>query len=210
MRVGIVALQGDVSEHLESFQKALRDLARPGEAVPIRRREEVAGCGAIAIPGGESTTISRLMKSRGITEEIQAAHRRGTPILGTCAGLILLARTITDELGRPKKQGMTSEVYPLGLMDIEVDRNAFGRQRESFEAPLQIHGLPGEPFPAVFIRAPAIQRTGPGVAVLGRHENRIVAARQGNLLGLAFHPELTGDHRLHRYFLEMTRSAAKR
>ncbi len=197
MRVGVVALQGDVGEHMGAFARAL---GGGGDVVPIRRKEEVAPCGALSIPGGESTTISRLLEEKGIGPEIVRAARRGVPVLGTCAGLIVLAKTITDELGRGTG-GNGQRVKPLGLMDIAADRNAFGRQRESFEASLEFPALGREPCRALFIRAPAIASAGPGVEALARHQGRIVAARQGNLLALAFHPELTGDLRLHRYFL---------
>ncbi|MEM3087180.1 MAG: pyridoxal 5'-phosphate synthase glutaminase subunit PdxT [Halobacteria archaeon] len=197
--VGVVALQGDVSEHLEAFRKVLGEA---GEAIPIRRRGEVAGCDALSLPGGESTTIGRLLAEKGIGPEIAEAARRGVPVLGTCAGLVLLAKRVTDELERGSP-GNGGRVTPLGLMDIAADRNAFGRQRESFEANLDFPALGREPCPALFIRAPAIASTGPGVEVLARHQGRIVAARQGNLLALAFHPELTGDPRPLRYFLAM-------
>lgn len=196
--VGVVALQGDVSEHIGAFERALDGR---GRAVPVRRKEEVAACDAISIPGGESTTISRLLEERGIGAEIVRAARRGVPVLGTCAGLVVLAKAVRDELER-KGGGNGRRVRTLGLMDIAADRNAFGRQRESFEAALEIPPLGPEPYPAVFIRAPAVASAGPGVEVLARHEGRIVAARQGSLLALAFHPELAGDLRLHRYFLE--------
>lgn len=199
MRVGVIALQGDVSEHVEAFRKALDGR---GVAVPVRRREEVALCDALTLPGGESTTLSRLLEATGIGPEIVAAARRGVPILGTCAGLILLAKEITDELERERK-GNGRRVRPLGLMEIAADRNAFGRQRESFEAHLDIPLLGREPYRALFIRAPAIASAGPGVEVVARHGGRIVAVREGRLLALAFHPELTGDLRLHRYFLSL-------
>lgn len=195
--VGVVALQGDVDEHMEAFRRALGE---GGEVVAIRRREEVAPCGAVSIPGGESTTISRLLEEKGMGPEIVQAARRGVPVLGTCAGLIILAKSTRDELERGGK-GNGRRVQPLGLMDIAADRNAFGRQRESFEASLEFPALGREPYRAVFIRAPAIASAEPGVEILARHEGHIVAARQGSLLALAFHPELTGDLRLHRYFL---------
>lgn len=199
--VGVVALQGDVDEHVEAFTRALDG---DGEVVAIRRRSEVAPCRAVSIPGGESTTISRLLQEKGIGPEIVAAARRGIPVLGTCAGLVILARSVSDELERAGK-GNEGRVQPLGLMDIVADRNAFGRQRESFEAGLEVPALGREPYRAVFIRAPAVASAGSGVEVLARHEGRAVAARQGNLLALAFHPELSGDLRLHRYFLGLAK-----
>lgn len=184
---------------MEAFRRALDGR---GEVVPIRRKEEVTLCGALSVPGGESTTVSRLLEEKSIGPELVAAARRGVPVLGTCAGLIVLAKSITDELERGGKTD-GRRVRPLGLMDITADRNAFGRQRESFEASLEVPALGREPYRAVFIRAPAIASAGPGVEVLARHQGRIVAARQGNMLALAFHPELTGDLRFHRYFLSL-------
>ncbi|MEM2924170.1 MAG: pyridoxal 5'-phosphate synthase glutaminase subunit PdxT [Methanocellales archaeon] len=192
VRIGIIALQGSVEEHIAAMKKALQE-RKGGEVVAIKHRGIIPTCDAIVIPGGESTTLSRLAWREGIAEEIIEAAKQGKPILGTCAGLILLAKYGDDEVARSKQK-------LLGLMDIHVNRNAFGRQRESFEVELEIKGF-DEPFHAVFIRAPAIIKAGEGVEVLARYRDFIVAARQGNLLALAFHPELTNDLRLHHYFL---------
>ena len=191
MRVGVIALQGNVEEHVESIRRVLRE---GDEAVKIKHKGIVPTCDALIIPGGESTTLCRLAWSEGIAREIIERAGQGMPILGTCAGLILLAKKGDDEV---KKTGQKL----LGLMDTQVDRNAFGRQRESFEAPLKISCIEDGPFNAVFIRAPAIVSAGEDVEVLATLDDRIVAARQGNILALAFHPELTADTRIHEYFM---------
>ncbi len=189
--MGVIALQGNVEEHVESIRRVLGE---GDETVRIKHRGIVPTCDAIIIPGGESTTLCRLAWSEGIAPEIIERAGQGMPILGTCAGLILLASEGDDEV---KKTGQRL----LGLMDTQIDRNAFGRQRESFEAPLRLSCIEDGPFNAVFIRAPAIVAAGAGVEVLARLDDLIVAARQGNILALAFHPELTGDTRIHEYFL---------
>jgi 5'-phosphate synthase pdxT subunit len=158
----------------------------------------VPSCDAVVIPGGESTTLCRLAWSEGIAQEIIERAGAGMPILGTCAGLILLARNGDDEV---RKTGQKL----LGLMDTCVDRNAFGRQRESFEAPLDMPFIKDGPFNAIFIRAPAIVSAGDGVEVLARMDELIVAVWQGNILALAFHPELTDDSRIHEYFIDIVR-----
>ena len=187
-RIGVFALQGDVSEHINALQRAAPDL----EVAAVRRPGQIEECQALVIPGGESTTIRRQMDSSGITREIEAAARSGKPVLATCAGMVLVSKQIEGE-GRFR---------PLGLMDIAVSRNAFGPQRESFEADLDFKGL-ARPYRAVFIRAPLIVGADQGVEVLARLEQGAVAARQKNLLALAFHPELTDDSRIHRIFLDM-------
>ena len=163
--------------------------------VKIKHAGIVPSCDGVIIPGGESTTLCRLSWSEGIAQEIIDLAKSGKPVMGTCAGLILLASKGDDEVAKTKQR-------LLGLMDTTVDRNAFGRQVDSFESPLKIKGF-DEPFNAVFIRAPAVITAGKGVKVLAKIDGKIVAAQQKNLLALAFHPELTDDLRLHKYFLEM-------
>jgi len=187
-RIGVLALQGDVSEHINALQRAAPDLV----VAAVRKPGQIEECQALVIPGGESTTIRRQMESSGITREIETAARSGIPILATCAGMVLVSKQIEGE-GRFK---------PLGLMNIAVSRNAFGTQKESFEADLDFKGL-DRPYRAVFIRAPLIVGAGQDVDVLARLEQGAVAARQKNLLALAFHPELTDDSRIHRIFLDM-------
>ena len=166
------------------------------EAVQVRQPSDMDGIEGLIIPGGESTTIGKLMMLYKLREPIRDLAKAGKPIWGTCAGLILMAR----DVGR--KQPL------LDLLDITVERNAFGRQTDSFETDLEIDGLAGGPFPAVFIRAPVVQEVGPGVHVLSRlDDGTIVAVRRGRLFGTAFHPELTGDTRLHARFIETARQA---
>ncbi|HUS75671.1 MAG TPA: pyridoxal 5'-phosphate synthase glutaminase subunit PdxT [Methanothrix sp.] len=188
-RIGVLALQGDVSEHVLALERAA---AGKAQLVEVRKPGQIEECQALVLPGGESTTICRQLESSGLTEELKAAALSGKPILATCAGLVLISQEVEGD----------SRVRPLGLMDIKISRNAFGPQRESFEADLQIKGL-DRPYRAIFIRAPAICEVGREVEVLARVGEAIVAARQKNLLALAFHPELTEDTRIHQIFLKM-------
>jgi 5'-phosphate synthase pdxT subunit len=184
--VGVLALQGDFAEHAAILKRL------DAEAREVRLPSDLEGIDRLIIPGGESTTISCLMEMYGLTQPIRAfaAHR---PVWGTCAGMIVMAKQASD-LDRET----------LGLMDISVVRNAFGRQLDSFETDLDIEELEGPPLHAVFIRAPLINEVGPNVKVMARIEDKgIVAAREGHLLVTAFHPELTDDVRLHRYFLTL-------
>lgn len=198
MRIGVVGLQGAVSEHLGAVERAFRKLQVKGEVLWVRRPDQLEGIDGVIIPGGESTTIGRLMASGGLFEPIRELGLEDTPILGTCAGLILLAKR-GDEQVRKTGQPL------LELMDISVVRNAFGRQRESFEASLKIPKFGEEPFECVFIRAPAIERVWGNVEVLAEYDGKIVAAQQGKLVAMAFHPELTPDTRAHEYFLRLCR-----
>lgn len=194
MRIGVIAIQGAVSEHIDALLRALSERGEEAEIVAIKHGGVVPSCDALVLPGGESTTLGSLLVREGIADEIREAHARGVPIMGTCAGLILLAK---EEDSQIKKTHQNL----LLLMDIRVNRNAFGRQRESFEASLDVSVL-DSPYNAVFIRAPAIVEYGNGVTVLSKVDEFVVAAEQGNLLALAFHPELTEDMRLHQYFLD--------
>jgi 5'-phosphate synthase pdxT subunit len=197
--VGVLALQGDVREHLRGVVDCgLR-------SVLVRRPEELAEVDALILPGGESTTMSRLLVAFDLMKPLQARLAAGMPVYGACAGMILLAREILD--GRPDQQ-------QLAALDVVVRRNAFGRQVASFEADLDFVGVSGGPVRAVFIRAPWVEQVGSGVEVLARvpdaaaagaASGRIVAIRQGGVLATAFHPELTGDRRVHRLFCEMVR-----
>ncbi|MEV0323970.1 pyridoxal 5'-phosphate synthase glutaminase subunit PdxT [Streptomyces sp. NPDC050658] len=191
--VGVLALQGDVREHLIALASA-DALARP-----VRRPEELAEVDGLVIPGGESTTISKLATLFGLLEPLRARVRAGMPVYGTCAGMIMLADKILD----PR-----SEQETVGGIDMIVRRNAFGRQNESFEAAVDIAGIEGAPVEGVFIRAPWVESVGAGAEVLAEHEGHIVAVRQGNALATSFHPELTGDHRVHELFVGMVRENA--
>ena len=194
MKIAVIAAQGDVEEHVIAANKALEKLGIRGEAFATIDRQEVAKSDAIILPGGESTTISKLIHRSSIAEEIKKAAKQGKPIMGTCAGSILLAKHGDEEVRKTKTK-------LLELMDIWVKRNAFGRQRESFQMKLDIKNI-GE-FEAVFIRAPAILKIAENVDVLAKIDDYIVAAQQDNLLAIAFHPELTDDTRLHEYFIKM-------
>jgi 5'-phosphate synthase pdxT subunit len=187
MRIGVLALQGAFIEHIA----ILRQLGV--EVLPIRLLTEFTGLDGLVIPGGESTSIGKLMGDYNLLGEVKALGKNGLPIFGTCAGMILLASRISD-----------SETKPLGLIDITVRRNAFGRQQESFETELAIPALGEKPFPGVFIRAPLIEEANGNVEILAKLGNgTAVAARQGKILVSAFHPELTSDLRFHRYFLDI-------
>jgi 5'-phosphate synthase pdxT subunit len=188
-KVGVLALQGAVERHADVLE------ALGAEAVLVRTPDGLAGIEAIVLPGGESTTMSRLLSTSGLFDPLAERLAEGMPALGTCAGMILLAAEVLD--GRPDQRS-------FGAIDIAVRRNAFGRQVNSFEANLQVTGLAGGDFPGVFIRAPAVERVGEGVEVLARVDGRPVLCRQGAVLVAAFHPELSGDLRLHQAFLAET------
>ncbi|AZS15735.1 pyridoxal 5'-phosphate synthase glutaminase subunit PdxT [Paenibacillus lutimineralis] len=193
-KIGVLALQGAVKEHMNMIHEV------GAVGIAIKRKEQLTGIDGIIIPGGESTTIGKMMRKYGLIEEIRSFAMSGKPIFGTCAGLIVLANEIDS-----------GEEAHLSLMNMRVSRNAFGRQKESFETVLSIKGIP-QPVRAVFIRAPLIQKVGIGIEVLATYHDRIVAARQGLLLATSFHPELTDDTSLHSYFLQMvleSRSSVK-
>jgi 5'-phosphate synthase pdxT subunit len=190
--IGVLALQGDVREHLTALATA------DAVARPVRRPEELAEVEGLVIPGGESTTMSKLAVLFGMLEPLRERVRAGMPVYGTCAGLIMLADKILD----PRSGQET-----IGGIDMIVRRNAFGRQNESFEAAVAIEAVEGGPVEGVFIRAPWVESVGAEVSVLAEHGGHIVAVRQKNALATSFHPELTGDHRLHQYFADMVRGS---
>jgi 5'-phosphate synthase pdxT subunit len=194
IRIGVIGLQGDVEEHVHAFESAFVHLGIKGDTVWIRRPDDLRGVDGISIPGGESTTISKLLTKFELREGIRNLNDQGAPILGTCAGCVLLAKK-GDHL--VEKTGTRL----LSLMDMSVDRNAFGPQRESFEADLDIMGI-GK-YPGVFIRAPLIKDVWGDVEVLGRLKEGIILARQGNKLAASFHPELTGDPRFYELFFSL-------
>ena len=195
MRIGVLALQGDFALH----RKALARCGCDVEVVEVRKPEQLEGLDGLIIPGGESTTLLKLMDAWGFVPALEKFHTGGHPIFGTCAGLILVAREVTN----PAQ-------FSLGLIDVGVERNAYGRQRESFETPGSVE-LDGRPVPIemVFIRAPRIRRVGPGVRALAHHSGEPVMARQGTVLVATFHPELTDDPAVHRYFCRMVEEASR-
>jgi len=194
-KVGVLALQGDTREHLAALNEA------GAQAATVRRRAELDSVDALVIPGGESTTISLLLREFDLLEPLRQRLAAGMPAYGSCAGMILLASEILDA-GEPGR-----EASALGAIDMTVRRNAFGRQVDSFEGDIDFRGLDG-PVRAVFIRAPWVERVGAGVEVLARAGEHIVAVRQGPMLATAFHPEMTGDRRVHKLFVEMVTGLA--
>lgn len=191
--IGVLALQGDFEAHLRMLQRCG---VQGCEVRTVQQLQEVDG---LIIPGGESTTIIKLMQRYGLDEAVRQRAAEGMPIYGTCAGLIVMAREIEEYPQQPR----------LGLLDVAVARNAFGRQVDSFEVDLPVPRLGEQPLRAVFIRAPYVTRTGEQVEVLAKLDGKVVLVQQANLLGGAFHPELTDDLRLHRYFVEMVRAYRK-
>lgn len=185
--IGVLGLQGAVREHVKSIEQC------GAKAVVIKQKEQLQEVDGLILPGGESTTMRKLIDKYDFMPELKAFAAEGKPMFGTCAGLILLAK---DVVGYDEPH--------IGAMDVVVERNSFGRQKESFEADLDIAGV-GEDFAAVFIRAPHIVRAGENVEVLAKHDERIVAARDGQFLGCSFHPELTDDHRITAYFINMAK-----
>jgi pyridoxal 5'-phosphate synthase pdxT subunit len=188
LKIGVLALQGAVAEHIRMIEQS------GAQGVIVKKVEQLNDIDGIIIPGGESTTIGKLMREYGFIDAIRAFSEQKKPIFGTCAGLIVVAKEIVGQ-----------DTAHLELMDIKVARNAFGRQRESFETNLEVNGI-DEDVRAVFIRAPLIHEVGPEVEVLATYKDQIVAARQGHLLVTSFHPELTDDYRMHSYFVEMAKS----
>lgn len=189
MKIGVLGLQGAVREHIRSIE------ACGAEGIAIKKPEQLQEVDGLILPGGESTTMRRLIDKYGFMEPLKEFVAAGKPVFGTCAGLILLA---TEIVGYDEPH--------LGVLNVKVERNSFGRQRESFEAELSISGV-ADDFIGVFIRAPHIVEAGENVEVLAKHDGRIVAARQGHILGCSFHPELTDDHRFTQYFLNMVKEA---
>jgi pyridoxal 5'-phosphate synthase pdxT subunit len=186
-KIGVLALQGAFREQVETLE------ALGAATTLVKTPQQLSGIDAIVLPGGESTTVDKLLDSSGLRAPLRAALRDGMPALAVCAGLIVLSAEVVD--GRADQQ-------PLGVIDVTVRRNGYGRQRESFEAALAVRGLTDEPFPGVFIRAPVVERVGPGVEVLAEHDGAPVLGRDGRVLFATFHPELAGDLRVHQLFLD--------
>ncbi|UUX91308.1 pyridoxal 5'-phosphate synthase glutaminase subunit PdxT [Methanoplanus endosymbiosus] len=189
IKIGVLALQGDVAEHIHAFEDAITEsgLFKDYNVFALKKAEEIPSCDAIAIPGGESTTISRLIDKNHMREEFESFSGG---IFATCAGMVLCAGSVDDD-----------RLKPLSLIDIKVGRNAFGRQKDSFEAEIEIKGYK-EPYRAIFIRAPVVESAGAGVEILAEIDQGIVAVRSGKHMAISFHPELTGDFRLHIDFIK--------
>jgi len=193
---GVVGLQGAVSEHIVTLRNVLEDEGDEGEVIWVRRPHDLEKVDCLVLPGGESTTISKLLVTFKLFEPLRRRAGEGLPILGTCAGMIVMCQQGDREVEK-------TDTKLLGLISARVDRNAFGRQRESFEADLDIEGIEGDPFHAVFIRAPAVVETWGDCKPMARLGDKIVMVRQDNLVAASFHPELTGDIRVHKMLLDM-------
>jgi pyridoxal 5'-phosphate synthase pdxT subunit len=189
--IGVLAMQGAFAEHVRALE------AVGAKTRLVKTPEDLRDLDGLVLPGGESTTMTMLMERVGLLEPLRGAIAAGLPTLATCAGMIVLAREVTD--------GMAGQ-SGLGLLDISVRRNGYGRQVESFEAPVQVAGFNGKPFPGVFIRSPLVESSG-STEVIATHDGRAVALRQGHILALCFHPELTGDRRLHEAFVRMAKAS---
>jgi len=204
VKIGVLALQGDVLEHLEMMDEVLKKKGIATKTVTVRRPDQLEGLTGLIIPGGESTVMSRLGSEKRfgkvLLEEIHNRVKNGLAVFGTCAGCIMLAKDSSDKVVRDFTQEL------LGVMDITVVRNQYGRQQDSFELPLKIDGFDKNPFPGVFIRAPVIVSAKEEVEVLCRNANEIFAAKQGKILAVTFHPEITADTRFHDYFLKLVMS----
>lgn len=194
--IGVLALQGDVEENIRAATNALEEMNQKGKVISVRYPEEIMKIDGLIIPGGESTVMGLLIAIKnGLLDSINKALQKRLPVMGTCAGMIVLAKRSYDRVVGNKKQLL------LGALDIEIERNSFGRQHDSFESNLDISGI-GNDFKGIFIRAPSVISTGPQVQILSRFDGKIVAVQQENIIGTSFHPELSGDNRMHKLFIE--------
>ncbi len=195
--IGVLGVQGDIEEHQSALKLAFKKMRLDGDVTWVKTASQAENVHGLIVPGGESTAIGRLAENKAVLHTLQNRVEKGLPTFGTCAGLIMLADKAYDRIVEGTKQPL------LGGLDITVERNAFGRQRESFEAALSIPALGQERFRGVFIRSPVVKQVGPKVETLSRFNEKIVAVRQGNILGTSFHPELSGDTRFHEYFIQL-------
>lgn len=194
--IGVLALQGDVEENIKAATDALAEMNQKGKVISVRYPEEIMKIDGLIIPGGESTVMGLLITIKnGLLDSINKVLQKRLPIMGTCAGMIVLAKKSYDRVVGNKKQLL------LGTLDIEIERNSFGRQYDSFESILEISGI-GNDFRGIFIRAPSVSSAGPQVQILGKFDGKIVAVRQENIIGTSFHPELSGDSRMHKLFID--------
>ena len=192
--MGVLSIQGAISEHIESVNNAFKEIDLCGNAIAVRKKSQISNIDALIIPGGESTTISKILVKTGMHDAIvKRVENNDLPIMGTCAGCVLLAKRILDG---------NNELNLLNIMDMEVQRNAFGRQKESFEKNICLNGI-SKNYHAVFIRAPIIKKIWGNYDILAKIDKKIIAARQDKFLAFSFHPELTDDLKLHKYFIEM-------
>lgn len=195
--IGVLALQGDVEENIKATTDALREINLKGKVISVRYPDEILKVDGLIIPGGESTVMGLLLSIKnGLLDSITKVLQNRIPIMGTCAGMIVLAKKSYDKVVGNKKQLL------LGALDIEIERNSFGRQYDSFESTLEISGI-GNDFKGIFIRAPTVISTGSRVQILSKFDGKIVAVQQENIIGTSFHPELSGDNRMHRLFIEL-------
>lgn len=195
--IGVLALQGDVEENIKATTDALREMNLKGKVISVRYPDEILKVDGLIIPGGESTVMGLLLSIKhGLLDSITKVLQNRIPIMGTCAGMIVLAKKSYDKVVGNKKQLL------LGALDIEIERNSFGRQYDSFESTLEISGI-GNDFKGIFIRAPTVISTGSHVQILSKFDGKIVAVQQENIIGTSFHPELSGDNRMHRMFIEL-------
>ena len=199
INVGILAIQGDVQENINATQKAFAELGIDGKVTAVKTPEEIANIDGLILPGGESTTIGHLSLVNSSLKKIKEKIEKGMPVLGICAGMIMLSKTADDRV-----VGKTNQPL-LEFLDIKLERNSFGRQRDSFQANITMDSIEIPKFNGVFIRAPAVSETGRGIEVLSKFNEKIVAVKKGNIIGTAFHPELTSDSSLHKYFLNLVK-----
>lgn len=201
LTVGVLAIQGDVYENIASTERAIKELGIEGSVVGVKTSEDISKLDGLIIPGGESTTIGQLSLVNTSLKIIKEKIEQGMPVLGICAGMIMLSKTANDRV-----VGKTDQPL-LDLLDIKLERNSFGRQKESFEANISMNSIDIPKFNGVFIRAPSVSDTGSGVEVLAKFNDKIVAVQKGNMLGVAFHPELTEDVALHKYFINLIKKS---
>ena len=195
--IGVLGLQGDIEENIKATTNALKEMNLKGKVLSVRYPEEIMKIDGLIIPGGESTVMGLLIAIKnGLLDAITKILQEGLPVMGTCAGMIVLAKKSYDKVVGNKRQLL------LGVLDIEVERNSFGRQYDSFESKLNISGI-GNDYKGIFIRAPAVISVGPQVEILSKFDEKIVAVKQENIIGTSFHPELSGDYRMHRLFIRL-------
>lgn len=203
LNVGVLAIQGDVAENINATKKAIKELGIDGNVSAVKTPDEISKLDGLILPGGESTTIGHLSLVNSSLKKIKEKIEQGMPVLGICAGMIMLSKTAEDRV-----VGKTNQPL-LEFLDIKLERNSFGRQRDSFQANIAMDSINIPKFDGVFIRAPAVSETGSGVEVLSKFNEKIVAVKKGNIIGTSFHPELTQDSALHKYFINLIKATKK-